>query len=82
MALNGRTEKRMDGRTDRHIWLNTNQTISLRLWQRIVSKEVMYWSTHSRKNQEVESNISGPQSPSMHYLVQFHKVIVVAVSIV
>ena len=77
LLTDGQKNGWMEGRTDG--WLNVDQTISLRLRRGIISNEVMYWSTHSRKNQGGGLQFSGPQSSSMHYLVKFHKVIVVVI---
>ena len=59
MALNGQTEKRMVGRTDRRTAEHGPNYIPP-LWRRIISNAVMYWSTHNRKTQEVESSIFWP----------------------
>ena len=59
MALNGRTEKRMDGRTDRRMAEHGPNYIPPPL-AGVISNEVMYWSRHSRKKQEVESSIFWP----------------------
>ena len=47
LSTDGQKSGWMGGKTD---WrLNMDQTTSLRLWWGIISNEVMYWSTHSRK---------------------------------
>ena len=47
MALNGRTEKRMEGRTDRRTAEHGPNNIPPPL-AGLISNEVMYWSTQSR----------------------------------
>ena len=49
-----------------------------------ISNEIMHWNMQSRKEKKNRGwglQISGPHLPSMHYLVEFNKAVVVVVSI-